>query len=205
MQKYERAGSVRGKHAELFEIGCFALELKEIYILGGLTALPSALSDQHIPQLAHGNPDTAQIPNIRTYWTRIERAALSLAPKEAQRSERQQAWGTRLGAAATHPPKYVQMSTGSAAEKHRERANNAVLPVGAVLAAPWQLPAQSQEVGRRTRCVLLQMSEYSGSPQWLLFLNGHKPSAKMTFSCLFFPCKSQSEETNWERTTDKSM
>lgn len=91
MQKYECAGTVCGKHSELFEIDCFALELKGIYILSGLTALPSAFSDQHIPQLAHGNPDTAQIPKIRTYWTCIERADLSLAPKETQRSERQQA------------------------------------------------------------------------------------------------------------------
>lgn len=51
----------------------------------------------------------------------------------------------------------------------------------------WQLPAWSQEVERRTRYVLLQMYEYSGSPPWPLFLNGHKPSAKMAFSCLFFP------------------
>lgn len=117
MQKYECAGTGHGKHAGLFEVDCFALELKEIHILNRLTALPSAFSGQHIPQLAHGNPDTAQIPKIRTYWTCIERAALSLAPKEAQRSERQQAWGTSLGVAATHPPKYAQMSTGSAAKK----------------------------------------------------------------------------------------
>lgn len=51
--------------------------------------------------------------------------------------------GTGLGVATTHPPKYVQMSTVSAAEKYHERANNAVLPVGAAPAAPRQSSAPS--------------------------------------------------------------
>lgn len=31
MQKYECAGTGHGKHAGLFEVDCFALELKEIH------------------------------------------------------------------------------------------------------------------------------------------------------------------------------
>lgn len=59
--------------------------------------------------------------------------------------------------AATRPPKYVQMSTVSIAEKYHGRANNAVHPVRAVPAAPRQLSAPSSwlaytvtRVGRRT-------------------------------------------------------
>lgn len=201
MQKYECAGTGHGKHAGLFEVDCFALELKEVHILSRLTALPSAFSGQHIPQLAHGNPDTAQIPKIRTYWTCIERAALSLAPKEAQRSERQQAWGTSLGVAATHPPKYAQMSTGSAAKKHRERANNAVLPVGAVLAAPCTVTGGGKE---NTLCAIanvwvLRVTPMTTVSEW------PQTISQDGFFLPFFPCKSQSEETNWERTAGKSM
>lgn len=88
------------------------------------------------------------------------------SPGGSQVRETNRPVGTGLGAAATHPPKYVQMSTVSVAEKYRERANNAVLPVGAVPAAPRQLSAlsvrESRRAGRRTCDLLLQVQKYSG-------------------------------------------
>lgn len=110
MQKYECASTVEGKHAGPVGVKSFALDLKARYLFSGSTALPSASSHQHTSQLAHGNPDTkqsaSQITKAGMHWMCIhwiERAALSLAPREAHRSERQQACGHRLRCGCNTP------------------------------------------------------------------------------------------------------
>ena len=129
---------------------CFALDLKARYLFSGFTALPSASSHQYTPQLAHGKPDTkqraSQITKVGMRWTciyGIGRAALSLALREANRSERQQACGHRLRCGCNTPSKICSNVNCEHCRKISRKGNNAVLPVGAVPAAPRQQSAPS--------------------------------------------------------------